>query len=437
MRKSGFDWYKEKIVVHADSFHRLMKLLVDSGEAGTMDEALATFSQYGVRLVLGDDVAESPALQMIALTVINTAARSFQGNVEVRSVGDIALIVPGFEGTQLSDFAVWAGVNPNSSPAGTWPEITIGSVTGVTGSSNLTPWAAGWTFGIGGKAKSDADAFAPACVAAGALAVSEAFSILRRDSPFAGRRAVSFSLWSMKADLAQPPTGTSPLLDGGLWIIGLGHLGQAYCWTLSMMRKKHTMQLVLQDVDVVTESTLTTSVLSGVADLKRMKTRAVADWMECRGFETRVVERRFDAATRVGPNEPLTALFGVDNPSARRTCEGAGFTTVLDAGLGSGHTDFRALRVRGFPGASSAARLWAGDAARGNGQLAPAYRELVTKGADPCGVTTLATRSVGAPFVGCYAAAIVVAELLRRRAGEVGHDVIDLSLRNPELVEVA
>jgi hypothetical protein len=53
---------------------------------------------------------------------------------------------------------------------------------------------------------------------------------------------------------------------------------------------------MLQDVDVVTESTLTTSVLSGTADLKRMKTRTVADWMERRGFETRVVERRLDAA---------------------------------------------------------------------------------------------------------------------------------------------
>jgi hypothetical protein len=130
-------------------------------------------------------------------------------------------------------------------------------------------------------------------------------------------------------------------------------------------------------------------------------------------------------------------LFGVDNPSARRMCEGPGFNTLLDAGLGSAYSDFRALRVRGFPGASSAARLWAGDAALGNVQLAPEYRELMTKGADPCGVTTLATRSVGAPFVGCYAAVVVVAELLRRRAGEAGHDVIDLSLRNPGLVEVA
>ena len=203
------------------------------------------------------------------------------------------------------------------------------------------------------------------------------------------------------------------------------------------MRQQTVLKLVLQDVDIVTESTLTTSVLSATSDVNRMKTRVVADWMERCGFETRLVERRFDAATRVAPTEPRTALFGVDNPSARRMCEGAGFIAVLDAGLGSGHSDFRALRVRGFPGASSAAEIWASDTMQGQVPLAAAYQALVSEGADPCGVTTLATRSVGAPFVGCYAAALVVAELLRRRVGELGHDVMDLNLRSPDRIEVA
>lgn len=422
---------------HADSFHRLMKLLIDTGEAATLDEAMAKFSHYGVRVFLGDDVSESPSLQMIALTVINTAARSFQGNVTVRGASDVELVVNGFEGSKLSDFITWVGTNPNPCSSESWPEIAIGTVAGRGGSSNLTPWANGWSFGLGGEAKSDADAIAPACVAAGALAVSEAFSILRRDSPYAGRRAVSFSLWSMTADRAQPPAGTSTELRDSLWLVGLGHLGQAYCWTLGLMRKRESVKLILQDVDIVTESTLTTSVLCAASDVKRMKTRTVADWMERRGFATRLVERRFDAATCVAPNDPLWALFGVDNPSARRMCEGAGFTTVLDAGLGSGYNDFRALRVRGFPGASSAAELWAADTVQGQAPLAAAYRAMVAEGADPCGVTTLATRSVGAPFVGCYAAALVVAELLRRRAGERGHDVIDLNLRIPDRLEVA
>lgn len=423
--------------MHADSFHRLMKLLVDSGEVATIDEAIITFAGYGVCLTLGDDVAQDRGLQIMALTVINTAARSFQGNVHI--IGDLSLTLnlPGFEGSTLASFVEWAGVNAACIPTEAWPEIRVGRCPGPTGSTLLEPWAAGWSFGIGRSPTSRHEVFAPACVAAASLAVSEAFSLLRRDNPYAGRRPLSMSLWSMKADAAQPTEDVGSAVGGDLWVVGLGHLGQAYCWTLGMMKRTSFTRLVLQDIDVITQSTLTTSVLSSPGDIGSKKTRTVASWMEARGFDTRIVERRFDANTRLAPGEPTTALFGVDNPSARRVCEGAGFSLVLDAGLGSGHRDFRGLRVRGFPGTSSASRIWAGDDLRASTQLAPAYRALLQSGRDPCGVTTLATRSVGAPFVGCYAAAVLLAELVRRQAGLAAHSVIDVTLRAPDRLEAA
>jgi hypothetical protein len=337
----------------------------------------------------------------------------------------------------LSAFTSWVGVNPACAPTETWPQIYVGSCEGATAEHALRPWASGWAFGVGGQVASAAPLFVPACVAAGALAVSEAFSILRRDNPYSGRRPVLFSLWSMNPDAAQPPEGAPQALEGGLWLVGLGHLGQAYCWSLGMMADVVKGPLVLQDLDVVTGSTITTSVLAAPADIKRKKTRVVADWMERRGFETRLLERRFDAATRVAAGEPTTALFGVDNPNARRACEGAGFSLVLDAGLGSGHKDFRSLRVRAFPGASAADEIWAATENAATAPLAPAYRALLAAGKEPCGVTTLATRAVGAPFVGCYASAVLLAELLRRRAGQTGYSVVDISLRNPAAPELA
>lgn len=427
--------------MHADSFHRLMKLLVDSGECTTMEEAIATFAGYGVRLVLTNSVAASPAQQVIALTVINTAARSFQGHVHITAPPDLVLMAPGFEGVPLSEFASWVGVNPRCVSTEAWPEIRVGEDEGSGAHGALAPWASGWVFGVGPKTatlgSADAAMFAPACVAAGALAVSEAFSILRRDNPYAGRRSVSFSLWSMIAGADQPPDSAVAPLDGGLWLVGLGHLGQAYCWTLGMMADVVRGPLVLQDIDAVTASTITTSLLSAPADVKRNKTRIVGEWMEDRGFDTRLVERRFDAVTRVAASEPMTALFGVDNPAARRACEGTGFSLVLDAGLGSGYRDFRSLRVRAFPGASAADKIWAAGEEPAAVPLAPAYQTLLAKGKDPCGVTTLATRAVGAPFVGCYASAVLIAELFRRRAGQQGNSVIDINLRNPAVVERA
>jgi hypothetical protein len=426
--------------MNADSFHRLMKLLVDSGECATMEDAIATFAGYGVRLVLADSVAASPAQQVIALTIINTAARSFQGNVHITAPPGLTLTAPGFERMPLSEFTSWVGVNPTCMPTETWPEIRVGDPAGAGMRTALSPWASGWAFGVGAAAhpsEPEAPMFVPACVAAGALAVSEAFSLLRRDNPYAGRRAVTFSLWSMKADAAQPPEGPPAGLDNGLWLVGLGHLGQAYCWTLGMMADFIKGPLVLQDVDAVTASTLTTSMLSAPVDVTRKKARVVAGWLERRGFDTRLVERRFDAATRVAVGEPMTALFGVDNPVARRACEGAGLSLVLDAGLGSGFKDFRSLRVRAFPGASAADKIWAATEDDTVKTLAPAYQALLAAGKEPCGVTTLASRAVGAPFVGCYAAAILLGELLRRKAGQAGHSVIDITLRTPELAEMA
>lgn len=414
-----------------------MKLFVDSGEAESIDEAKEIFARYGVRVNLGASVASSQALQAIALTVINTAARSFEGNVAVVCDEDIELKVHGFENTKLSDFNAWVGVKPASDISKTWPEIFIGITEERSGTGRLNPWASGWIFGLGGKVEVEGKFFAPACVAAGALAVSEAFSILRKDNPYAGRRDIKFSLWSMATDLVQPPADIEVDMGDGLWIVGLGHLGQAFCWTLAMMFQRSPVKLVLQDVDIVTDSTLTTSVLSIASDLKRMKTRVVSEWMEQRGYKTHLVERRFDSETRVAADEPHTALFGVDNPAARRVCEAAGFRVILDAGLGSGYNDFRALRVRGFPGVSAAASIWSEDAAQKPSPLAAAYQQLLSEGVDPCGVTTLATRSVGAPFVGCYAAALVIAELLRRRAGEQGRNVIDVNLRAPDRADVA
>jgi hypothetical protein len=269
------------------------------------------------------------------------------------------------------------------------------------------------------------------------LAVSEAFSLLRRDNAYAGRRSLSLSLWKPEltgnfAEAQGPIEAPLP----AVWLLGLGHLGQAYAWTMGFMRPTVGADVFLQDIDVVTRSTLSTSVLSKGADLGQQKTRVAAAWLEARGFTTRLVERRFDGAQRVASSEPQRALFGVDNAAARRVLESAGFAHVVDAGLGSGFRDFRAMRIRTFPGPSSAAALWAAQPTSNGVEHAAAYQHLLAAGADPCGVTMLATRSVGAPFVGCVAAGYAIAAILRHAAGESTYPVIDLNLRDPHRSDV-
>jgi hypothetical protein len=416
--------------ISAESFHRLAKSLVDSGESSSIDEALATFAGYGVRIRLPHNVTDDPAAQMIGLTAINAASRSFLGNVIVES-DDALLTVRGFDGARVSDVLTRSGVCPTPPAQATqWPTISVAE-TEAHAHDRIGVWADGWQFGLGARS-SRGSAFAPACVAAGGLAVSEAFSILRHYNPYAGKRSMVLSLWQPGQDTRGPDVDSLEAL-GGFWLLGLGHLGQAYAWTLGLMLPS-SVPVFLQDADHITMSSLSTSMLSTSADIGCLKTRVVGAWLEARGFQTRLVERRFDEHQRVRQDEPSIALFGVDNPAARRVLESFGMRLVIDAGLGSGYHDFRALRLRTFPGPSRAADLWA-DAAPGSNELAPAYQQLLRDGADPCGVTTLASRAVGAPFVGCVAAGYVLAEWVRRQLGGNSLAFLDINLRNPNRIE--
>ena len=65
-----------------------------------------------------------------------------------------------------------------------------------------------------------------------------------------------------------------------------------------------------------------------------------------------------------------------------------------------------------FPGLG-ARDLWAPGAERVINTEAAAYGDLKSRGLDQCGVTLLAGKAVGAPFVGMTAASLCLAEVLR------------------------
>ena len=277
--------------------------------------------------------------------------------------------------------------------------------------------------------------FTPAGVLAGALAVTEAFQFLRKSHPAAGRRDVGLSLWrpelQWREDAASGPV--IKRLPSALWLIGLGNLGQAYLWTLSMLpyATPNEVQLVLQDYDTLALSNDSTSLLTNCELIGIRKTRAMADWAEQRGFRTRIVERRFKADFQIGSDEPTLALCGVDNELARRDLEDVGFVKVIEAGLGGGTRDFLGFRMHVFPGTCKAWDLWKPANANSDNRIdLPAYKKLATDGLDRCGLTQLAGRTVGAPFVGAAAAAIVVGEILRTVNGAHSYELVDGYLRD-------
>jgi hypothetical protein len=250
---------------------------------------------------------------------------------------------------------------------------------------------------------------------------------------------VGLSLWDpapecdwLGATVTEPVLS---LLPARLWLIGLGHLGQAYLWALGLLpfARPQDLSLILQDIDIITPSTESTSILSDFTLINVKKTRAMAAWAERRGFSTVIHERLFDASFRRQDDEPAVALCGLDNGAGRQALDQVGFDFVVEAGLGRGHRDFRAIRLHTLPASRPASQIWRSVQADDQVEDRPAYKGMLASGAlDRCGVTLLAGRAVGAPFVGAVAATLAISEVLRLLHGGAVHELIDLDLKAPE-----
>ena len=235
-----------------------------------------------------------------------------------------------------------------------------------------------------------------------------------------------------------------------LWLIGLGHLGQAYAWTLGLLpyEDRSVVDVVLQDCDTIVKANSSTGMLSDVSSVGQKKTRVVAARVEALGFNTAITERRFDSATRRSVDEPGVALVGVDDPGPRRLLEGAGFDLIVDAGLGGGTQNYLDILMHSFPSGIKASNAWAERSESPATSLVgqPAYLDLhqqlsqatdLTDGEIRCGIIEVAGTSAGAAFVGCVAATFVFSEVLRFLAGGPRFEVLGVSLRSPHKPQVS
>jgi hypothetical protein len=141
----------------------------------------------------------------------------------------------------------------------------------------------------------------------------------------------------------------------------------------------------------------------------------------------------FAADFKRQPDEPAVALCGLDNGAGRRALDQVGFDLVVEAGLGRGHWDFRTMRLHVLPGRRHAADIWKQTREGEKVEDRPAYAKLMADGVlDRCGMTLLAGKAVGAPFVGSIAATLALSEVLRFLHGGLVHQLIDIDLLSLE-----
>ena len=425
--------------ISPDALHRLVKQAIDSGTAASVDEAEALFRGYRLGVELDPAAAADPAQQAALLTTVALGRRVFLGGVTVAGPLDTPLALAMPFGRTLAD-AVRALGGTFDAAAAEVPMVVIGGDARARRSSFCVRTAvAGWRGGIlpiHSEESAEGDAAMPlsGMLAAG-LAVNEAFLHVNGGVPAAGRRISGLSLWHPGADgdWLRPDESEPALtyLPSRLWLIGLGHLGQAYLWGLGLLpyRDPAEVKLVLQDVDVITDSTESTSILTDADMVGEKKTRAMAAWAERRGFATALTERMFAADFKRQADEPSVALCGLDNGAGRRALDQVGFDLIVEAGLGRGHRDFRTMRLHVLPGRRPAAEIWKQTREGEKLEGRAAYAKLMADGVlDRCGTTLLAGKAVGAPFVGSIAATLALSEVLRVLHGGSVHQLIDLDL---------
>lgn len=432
-----------------ETMHRGAKLFMDRGQVANYSDALGILHGFRVGIAVGADVAFSEAAQVALLTAVNAARRSFLGGIDVAGCPDVSAKTPLAAGTGLRRAIEMLGGRLVGAVDPTAPVLLLGNVDAPAScrSALRVTWQ-GWSGGVvpsaSGIRLDETGNMHTAAVLAAAIAVGEVFQKLAGDCAYAGRRNAGLSLWAP----THPWTDSSSWgpevlwLPSRLWLIGLGNLGQAYLWCLGALpyTSPEEVRLVLQDDDEIQASNDSTSMLSRSELIGQLKTRAMASWAEAIGFTTRLEERRFGQWTQRSDlaDDPAVALCGVDNAEARMVLENAKFPLVVEAGLGAGPQGYRDWAVHCFPGDRLARDIWsrvASQPATGDPSLLPAYQAAQAAGLDSCGVVRLASRTVGVPFVGLTAAAMVTGELLRRIHGGQSFDALAATMTSLDDLE--
>ena len=429
--------------IEAEAVHRTAKIFADSGEAPSMEEAQAELGRFVLQIEVGRDVVENRSRQAIVLTAVNAGARAFFGGVRVRLAEDTILEFGWDAGRSLSQAVQRYGGVLVSDLHEDLPTVCVGEPgRAVRGRPILRATFDGWTGGVmEGPATTlgERSWFVPAGVVAGGIAVAEAFQS-RRGDVRAGRRAHGISLWRPEIDwLLGDALGPDDvdIAPGRLWATGLGHLGQAYLWTIGLLpyADPGAVMIMLQDDDLVSRANESTGLLTPAGKWRgRRKARALAEALDARGFATAITERRLWPGHGPRGSEPRLGLIGVDNPETRTCLSDVGFEAAVDAGLGAGPVHYLDFQTHTFPAGrrSDEVRGWreAADVVDEGILDLPAYKRMMEESGDRCGTLEVAGRAAAAAFVGAVVGGLVIAEATRYLTGEHRYAVIDASLRD-------
>jgi hypothetical protein len=431
------------ITLNEDSLDRLAKAIMEKHSMGYAD-SISLLGRFRLNLVCDKSLIQSAALQASLLTAVNSGKRAFHGGVFVSMPSGIPcrLNWPGKQ--TLNEAVKLLGGRFEAIENSAYSHTLYFGPPADAVEDGLQIVCSGWRGGIAPVgARFDfvpLSDFALGGILAASLGVAKGFLRVAGLSFRHVEKPQGVSLWRPDLDWTAPESEGPDLelLPKNLWLLGLGHLGQAYLWNLALLpfAEPDKVSFLLQDFDRIVEGNYSSGLLCEEVAIGKCKTRECSDWLETRGFRTIITERAFDSNTRRTGNEPFVALCGFDDGVPRRLLESTGYDLVIECALGADVEHFDRIILHTFPDASRKAQdIWAAPPPQ---QLNQGIVDAFKTDGD-CGILaeTLARKAIATSFVGAFAGALATGELLRALHGGVRCEYIRAHLRDSDLPRVA
>lgn len=413
-----------KLPQNPDDISRVMLAL--DGMYTNPDEAYRDLNAFNPVVMVDPKEASDPTVQVCLLTAVNLISRvkadsmsAKLGAVNVCGVHNqhLAFNFPKSKDCKLINAVKFLGGKIKQCEAiKDEMKILIGNATNPnTEGDAIRCVFAGWRCGVVPSDSSQLHAEIPtlpiAPLYSAALATSECYRKYFEKYQDFGKQPLGVSLWNMEAGLDWvSPNEYGPelrFLPKDVLIAGLGHLGQAYVWALSMLPypSGSCRTLRVLDLDKASSPNLSTSMLTFPCDTGRKKTRIVSKWAESFGFETLLIEGRIPDDIIPNVSNRLT-VCGFDNIAVRRTLASAKPKMMFDGGLGGNSRTARAMTIKVNPPDSA----WVEE----NNVDFPTQEPKPSWNYGGCGHPSGAPAM---PFSGVAASAILLSEVLRRLHG--------------------
>jgi len=430
----------DRTEITEDNYNRLAASMLEKNDDMAYEEAIKKLESFMLNLICGEEIKTSLSLQAALLTAVNTGKRAFLGGVYVLLPQATACLLNWGNEKSLNEIIIELGGNLVENIS---KEASFSLMFGLQANIDenqlqliCNSWQGGICHGKDAPVLERSEEMPLGGIAAASIAVGTAFIRVSGINISAGDKTTGISLWKPGSNWLDTMAIGHPVsfLPKKYWLLGLGHLGQAYIWTIGLLPYKihEETTIILQDFDKIVEANWSSGLLCEKQDVRKFKTRVCADWLEQRGFDTVIVERKFDENTKRVDDDPHLALCGFDSAKSRTLLENAGFHLIVEAALGSSLNDFDEIALHTFPNSSKTAKeIWTVDERVGKTKK-NVLKQFSHLEKEDCGIIAqnIAGKAISSSFVGALAGSLVIAETIKALHVGFKYDMVVTQIRD-------